>query len=478
MLFNAFVMNCVSHIHHGLWTRPDTRQLAYRSLDPWLDLARILEAGHFDALFLADVVGVYDTYRGGPETSIREAMQIPSNDPTLLIPAMAAVTRDLGFAYTGSVMADHPFVFARRASTLDHLTDGRVAWNIVTSYLPSAARNLSLGDLPAHDDRYDRADDYLDVLYKLWEGSWADDAVVIDRERGIYADPDKVRTIDHEGPYYRVPGPHLCEPSAQRTPVLFQAGSSDRGREFAARHAECIFVVSSGAGVAKVKADVERRAARYGRRPGEIRVFQGVTPVVGGTEAEAKAKEADLRESLSIEGGLAHLSGTIGIDLGGEDLDRPIDTLDLNAMTGMVKAMAEAAPDRTWTVRDVAARQMTGQFMVGTPEQIADRLETLAENGADGFNLVSTVTPGAFVDFIDGVAPVLQARGRMQTDYQPGPLRRKLFGHPRLPAHHPGRVSAGRVGSSVGPGCESTAVARPSGTVSGGDGGSEHQPHS
>jgi long-chain alkane monooxygenase len=159
LIFNAFSMNCVSHIQHGLWARADTRQLEYASLDPWLELARILEGGCFDALFLADVVGVYDNYRGGPETSIREAMQIPVNDPTLLVPAMATVTEHLGFAFTSTVLAEAPFNFARKVSTLDHLTRGRIAWNIVTSYLPSAARNLGFADLPPHDDRYDRGDD-------------------------------------------------------------------------------------------------------------------------------------------------------------------------------------------------------------------------------------------------------------------------------------------------------------------------------
>ena len=431
-------MNCVSHIQHGLWWRDDTRQLEYASLDPWIELAQILERGCFDALFLADVVGVYDTFRGGPETSIREAMQIPVNDPTLLIPAMAAVTEHLGFAFTGSILSDHPFNFARRTSTLDHLSKGRVAWNIVTSYLPSAAKNLGFGDLPRHDDRYDRGDDYLDVLYKLWEASWEDDAVVADRSRGIYADPAKVHTIDHEGPYYRVPGPHLSEPSPQRTPVLFQAGSSDRGRTFAARHAECVFVAGNRRAVSKIRADVHARAERIGRRAADIKIFQGITPVVGSTEAEARAKAAELRSQVSVDGGLAHMSGNLGADLGELDPDRPIADFDFNGVTGIIKSLADSAPDRSWTFGDLAQQQMSGQFMVGSAEQIADRIEALAEAGADGFNLIYTTTPGTFVDFIEGVVPILQARGRMQTEYRPGTLREKLFGRRRLDDRHPG----------------------------------------
>ena len=438
LLFNAFSMNCVSHLNHGLWGRDDTRQTEFNRLDPWLELARILEGGCFDALFLADVVGVYDNYRGGPETSIREAMQVPVNDPSLLIPAMATVTEHLGFAFTGSILADHPYNFARRASTLDHLTGGRVAWNIVTSYLPGAARNLGFGELPAHDDRYERGDDYLEVLYKLWEASWEDDAVVRDAEAGVYADPSRVHRIDHVGPYYQVPGPHLCEPSPQRTPLLFQAGSSERGREFAARHAECAFVVGGVASAARITADVRRRAARYGRRPNDIKFVQALSPVVGGTEAEARAKEAELREQLSIEGGLAHMSGNMGADLGEIDLDLPLADFDFNGVQGFLKSLVEAAPDKSWTFRDLARRQISGQFATGTPEQLVARIERYAEAGVDGFNLIYATTPGTFVDFIEGVAPLLRAKGLMQDGYADGTLREKIFGHPRLPDRHPG----------------------------------------
>jgi long-chain alkane monooxygenase len=442
LLFNAFSMNCVSHIHHGLWRRPDTQQLQYTSLDTWVDLAKTLEKAKFDSLFLADVSGVYDTYKGGPETSIREAMQIPVNDPTLLIPAMAHATEHLGFAYTGSILAEHPFNFARRASTLDHLTNGRVAWNVVTSYLPSAAQNLGFNDLPRHDDRYERGDDYLEVLYKLWEGSWEQDAVVRDVERGIYADPNKVHRINHVGPYYQVPGPHLCEPSPQRTPLLFQAGSSERGREFAARHAECVFIL--GGGRQEIIADIRTRATKYGRRPEDIKFFLALSLVIGGTEAQAQAKAAALNETLSIEGGLAHMSGQLGADLGAVDPNRPIGDFDFNGILGFLKSFASRAPDKTTTFGDLARSQMSGHWIVGSAEQIADRLQHFAETGADGFNLVYATTPGTFIDFIDGVAPILKSRGLMQTEYNSGTLREKIFGHAHLAENHPG--AAYRIG--------------------------------
>ncbi len=461
---NAFSMNCVSHINQGLWVREDTRNIEYRTLAPWMELAKILEAGFFDALFLADVVGLYDAYRGGPEVSIREGMQVPVNDPMLLIPAMATVTEHLGFAFTSSILQTHPFTFARQVSTLDHLTGGRVGWNIVTSYLPNAAASLGLKDLPGHDERYDMADEYLEVLYKLWEASWEEDAVLADKAHRIYADPDKVHRIDHVGRYYEVAGPHLCEPSPQRTPLLFQAGSSPRGREFAARHAECAFVLSSRRQLAAGKgpvADIRARAARYGRNPDDIRFYQGLSPVVGGTEAEAKAKAAEYLEQLSTEAALAHLCGSVGVDLGAIDPDRPLETFDGNGMTGVVKGLLDSAPPGTRTFRDLAKANMAGQFVVGTPEQLADTLAEFGSLGIDGFNLVYATTPGTFVDFIDGVVPVLQQRGLVRTDYEPVPLRERLFGTPRLPDRHPAgqtrieaarRRAAGRAGQPIAQG--------------------------
>ena len=441
MLLNAFSMNCVSHIQQGLWVRDDTRQLEYTQIDPWVELAHILEKGCFDALFLADVVGVYDTYKGGPETSIIEGMQIPSNDPSLLVSSMAHATKNLGFAYTSSIYQAHPFTFARQMSTLDHLTRGRIAWNIVTTYLSNAGLNYGLGGLPPHDERYDLADEYLEVTYKLWEGSWEDDAVLADTVRGIYADPSKIHQINHTGKHYHVAGPHLSEPSPQRTPLLFQAGSSTRGRGFAAKHAACIFISESKdslQGESNVINDVRSQAKQLGRRPEDILFFQGISPVVGGTEAEAMSKASDYIDQFSTEGSLAHLSGGIGIDMGVVDLDQRLDTIDPQSMRGFIKSLIESAPDKKRTFRDLIRNRMAGQFLTGTPEQIADALEEWQQRGVDGFNIVYSVTPGTFVDFIDGVVPVLQSRGLVQREYSPGPLRQKLFGAPKLPDRHIG----------------------------------------
>lgn len=444
--FNAFSMNCPTHLTPGLWVRPDTRQLEYLSLDPWLDLARLLERGRFDALFLADTVGTSDAYGGSRATYVKEGAQFPTNDPSLLLPAMAGVTEDLGFAFTSSVLQDHPFAFARRLSTIDHLTKGRVAWNIVTSFLDSAARNLGHGGLLEHDERYEWAEEYVDVLYKLLEGSWEDDAVVRDLEAGIYADPSKVHDIDHHGRFYpEVRGPHLSEPSPQRTPVLFQAGSSDAGREFAAKNAEAVFTIARNTdGARKVIADVRSRAERHGRDPDDLLFYVGLNFIVGGTEEEARKKAEELDAQVHPEGLAAMFGGSLNVDFSAYDLDSPIREIETEGVQGVVKGFLEAAPDKNWTLGDLL-RYMSDNRVVGTPEQIADALQEWSDAGIDGINIRYMTTPGTFEDFIDGVTPVLQERGLQQRDYRPGTLREKLTdgrSGPRLNARHPGRAYA------------------------------------
>ena len=420
-----------------MWTREDTRQLEFGSLDPWIELAKVAEEGCFDTIFLADVLGLYDNYKGNADTSLRQAMQVPVNDPMLLIPAMAAATEHLGFAFTSSVLQAHPFTFARQLSTLDHLTNGRVAWNIVTSYLPNAGTNLGFDGLPPHEERYARAEEYLEVIYKLVEGSWADDAVVDDRQRRIYVDPDRVRPIDHHGQYFDVAGPHLSAPSVQRTPVLFQAGMAERGREFAAQHAECVFVVGSSRSGPAIAADLHKRALSHGRAGSDLKLIGGVAPIVGGTEAEALAKREEYERDLSIEAGLAHISGNIGADLGDIDPDEPLETFRTERVQGFVKNLLDSAPAGTRTMGDLVRSNLAGAWLVGSAEQVADELQRRFENGLDGFNLTYTVTPGTFVDFVEGVVPILQQRGLVQTEYSVGSLRRKLFGTDKLPTSHP-----------------------------------------
>src|SRR6185437_7083384 len=263
---NAFDMCCVGHHSPGLWAYPGDRADTYNTLEYWTDLARILERGKFDALFLADVLGVYDVYKGSADTALEHGVQVPVNDPLMPVSAMAAVTRNLSFGITCALSYELPYPFARRMSTLDHLTQGRVCWNIVTGYLDSAARGMGMPKQVAHDDRYDVAEDYMQAVYKLWEASWEDGAVLRDRRGRRFADPSKIHPIQHDGPHFKVDAIHLCEPSPQRTPVLFQAGASKRGRDFAARHAECVFINGpSKKVVGNIVKDLRARAAAAGR---------------------------------------------------------------------------------------------------------------------------------------------------------------------------------------------------------------------
>lgn len=440
ILLNAFNMNCVGHINHGLWTHPRDTSSQYKTLEYWTELAQLLERGLFDGLFIADIVGVYDIYQDSVDVTLKESIQLPVNDPLLLVSAMAAVTRHLGFGLTANLTYEAPYLFARRLSTLDHLTRGRVGWNIVTGYLDSAAKAMGLTQQVEHDRRYDQADEYLEVLYKLWEGSWEDDAVVEDRERRIYAQPEKVHKVQHEGEFYRVQGYHLCEPSPQRTPLLFQAGSSARGLQFAGRHAECVFISGQNKQATRVQVDKVRDAARAaGRDPQAVKVFMGITVIVAATEAQAWAKHDEYLSYASAEAGVAHFAASTAIDFARYELDEPIQYVKGNAIESATKTLQ----NNDWTRRKLLDQHALGGryiTLVGDPEQVADELEAwIAETGLDGFNLTRTVTPESYVDFIDLVIPVLQARGSYKTAYAQGTLREKVFGQgPGLPEGHAG----------------------------------------
>jgi FMN-dependent oxidoreductase (nitrilotriacetate monooxygenase family) len=433
LLLNAFDMACVGHIQHGLWTHPRDRSTEYTSLAYWMDLARLLERGLFDGLFLADVVGVYDVFGGSPAAAIRNAVQLPLLDPLLLVPAMAAATTHLGFGVTCNLTYEAPALFARRMSTLDHLTQGRIGWNIVTGYLDSAARAMGLPAQQAHDDRYAAAEAFMTTVYALWEQSWDDDAVRRDRAAGIHADPTKVRPIRAGG----IEAIHLCEPSPQRTPVLYQAGASDRGRVFAARHAECVFLnPSTPANTARLVADLRARAA-----PRKLRIFLGTTLVIGRTEVEAQDLLEEYRRHASVEGALAHASASLGIDFDRFGMDEPIAARGSNAISSNVEAMARSLGPG-WT-----RRQLIDQFILGSRQrpvtgsaaQVAEALVGLVEaTGVDGFNLSRTIMPECLESVVALLVQALQERGAYKHGYASGTYREKLFGAgPRLESPHP-----------------------------------------
>ena len=443
---NLFTMNAVEHVSTGLWRQPGDRSVEYTDLEYWTDVARTAERGGFDAVFFADVRGIYDVYGDDRDIAIERAVQTPANDPQFVVPAMADATTRLGFAVTRSTTYTHPYRLAREFSTLDHVTDGRVAFNVVTSYLESAARNLGLTERMDRQARYDRADEFMDVCYALWEDSWADDAVVRDADSGVFTDPDGVRAIDHEGERFSVPGPHGCEPSPQRTPVIFQAGSSDRGRTFAADNAEAVFTSNPTAtGVEEYVEDVRRRVEQRGRDPESVLLFPGVVPIVGETERLARQKHERLLDRVDETATLALLSGFFDMDLAELDPGQKVEHIETEAIQGAVDAFTRADPNREWTVGEVArfaGLGSTSPVVVGTPEQVAGELQYWYEEvGVDGFNVKEVTRTGTLDDFVDMVVPVLRDRGLVR-DPDGDTLRERMFGADygaRLPADHPGR---------------------------------------
>jgi FMN-dependent oxidoreductase (nitrilotriacetate monooxygenase family) len=435
--FAMFTTNAPSGYPASAWNQPLALDHDYLSLGSWMTLAKKLEAAKFDCIFWADHSGVYDTYEGSRDAAVRGAIQFPINDPSALVSALASVTENLGFAFSANVIQEHPFSFARRVGTLDHLTDGRVAWNIVTSFQRSAWQNVGFEELANHAERYARAAEYVDVVYKLLEGSWDDGAVIRDVDSGEYADPGGVHTIDHEGEYYRSTGPSCVEPSPQRIPVLFQAGSSGDGRSFAARNTEALFAIAKNReGAARFVRDMTEQIEREGRRREDVLIFQHLSCLVAETEEEAKRKADALLKSSSDEAKLAYTSAMIGVDLSPVDLDTPVGELETDAVQGKLRALAEAAPSKQWTFRELVEGSMT-PHVVGTAEQVADYVEDMASSGVDGFNVAFLNGVGELDDFSRYAVPELQRRGLMQTEYAPGTLREKWFGDRRVNDRHP-----------------------------------------
>lgn len=442
MHLNVLTQCSPSPTFEWMWRHPEDRSATgYRSLDYWLEVARALEAACVDALFFADVHGTYDVYQGSWAPAVRHGVQIPAIDPVLVIPALAAATRRLGFAVTYSTTYHPPYQCARVFSTLDHLTGGRIGWNIVTSYLASAEAN-GLGEQLDHDLRYDRADEYMGVVRALWEESWEDGAVRLDRASGVFADPARVHAIDHHGTYFDVRGPHQCEPSPQRTPVLYQAGASARGLEFAARHAEIVFLtVSAPRRGAEQVAELRRQVRAQGRDPGAVKVLQGILTMVAATEEEAR-ELARLHESLTEpDGMLAKWCGWSGLDLAAFPPGALLAELPVQGARSVVRFLQSVDTTRAWTVRDAmdflaTARRPTARTaLFGTPERVAERMEEwLSRADIDGFNLFPCPPSSGLHAVCDLLIPELQRRGMFRTAYPPEEvtLRERYFGPGRL----------------------------------------------
>lgn len=423
-IINAFVEMCSGHQSPGLWRHPDDESWKFNDIEHWTELAKMLEDAKFHGIFIADVLGGYDVYNESLDAAIRSGAQWPVNEPLSVVAAMAAVTKSIGFGVTVSTTYEQPYHLARRLSTVDHLTKGRLGWNIVTSYLDSAARNLGRAEQPKHDDRYAMAEEYIKVVYKLLESSWRDDAVKLDRKRGIFSSPELVRPIDHRGQFFDVPGPHICQPSPQRTPLLLQAGTSRAGKQFAAQHAEAIFVSSHAPEVcAKNIAEVRTLAReQYGRDEQSIKVLALVTPILGETEEEAQQKFQEYKQYASHEGALALFGGWTGINLAHFEEDQELRYVESNAVRSTVEGYARFSPGTSKWTRQTIAEHISlggnGPLLVGTPAQVADSLQAwVDEADVDGFNFAYVLFPDSFKDIIRLLLPELKRRGLFWDDY-------------------------------------------------------------
>ncbi|MFG2828182.1 LLM class flavin-dependent oxidoreductase [Streptomyces sp. NPDC048434] len=417
---NAFLMNA-GH-HDAAWRHPRTQPERVTDLRYFQQLAQTAERGRLDSIFFADGLALWGKVRHNA---------LGGFEPLTLLSALAAVTEHIGLIATVSTTFNEPFHTARKFASLDHISGGRAGWNIVTSGTVNEARNFGQDEHLEHRLRYERAREFVEVATKLWD-SWEDDAILLDRERGVYADTDKVRAINHRGVYFGVQGPLNVPRTPQGHPLLVQAGSSEDGREFAAEYAEAVFTAQQtlADGQAFYK-DVKSRLARHGRAEDDLKILPGICPVIGSTEAEARALEQELTELQVPEYGLAQLSGMLGTDLTGLPLDGPLPELpeerDINGNKSRFTLVAELARRDGLTLRELIARLGGGRghrVFAGTPEQIADQLqEWFTQGAADGFNIMAPHLPGGLEDFVDQVVPLLQRRGLFRTEYTGRTLR-------------------------------------------------------
>lgn len=442
----AFDVFAPSHLTSGSWRNQADQGYRYTDLRYWTGVAQMLENAGFDGIFFADNLGYHDVFRGNGDAALRDAAQFPINDPTVLISGMAAVTKHLTFGVTVSATYEPPYLLARKFSSLDHLTSGRVGWNIVTSYSEAAARNLGKEQQLTPAERYDLADEYMDVVYKLWESSFEEDAVVRDAQSATYIDPSKVHPINHSGAHFTVPGFHLCEPSPQRTPVLFQAGSSARGMEFGGKHAEVVFIQSTSVeGARRSVAKLRQAVADAGRDARDVKIVILLTVLVASTDEEAQAKYQQAVDNAPIDGILARFSGWTGIDMSEYELDTPLRSVGTKAGQSMVDMFSKADPDRDWTPRQIAeflAVGGTGATIIGSPETVAAELRRWRDEAdIDGINLSYITKPGGWEEFIELALPELRAQGIVAParagDQEPVTLREKFFGQKYTLDGHP-----------------------------------------
>ncbi|MGW5960720.1 NtaA/DmoA family FMN-dependent monooxygenase [Methylorubrum thiocyanatum] len=427
----GFVQHGVNSHATGMWRHPkDKVGWDFARPEYWQHMGRTMERGMFDAMFIADELAPYNTFENSSDATVKWAVQCPTHEPSTIAPIVTGATRHLGVGVTLSTAFEHPYSMCRRLSSLDHLSGGRIAWNIVGSYSRSEwdAYGASMDD---RSRRYDRIEEYVDLCKKLWN-SWEPDAIIADKARGIYADPAKVREVVHEGEFFRCRARHFCSPSPQGHPVLWQAGSSERGRDFAAKHAEAIFAIHPD--VAQMKAysdDLTRRSVETFARPeGSVKLIYGVQPIVAETRAEAEDKHAFITSLLPKQGSMAMLSGQLSIDFSLFDPNSLLKDVEVPGIQGVKDALVRSGVGVDVTLgeaADIYAMRFAMPAIVGSPRDVADQLETFMEDGgADGFMLLATYTPGCFEEFAVLVTPELQRRGRLRTAYAGATLRENL----------------------------------------------------
>jgi FMN-dependent oxidoreductase (nitrilotriacetate monooxygenase family) len=414
--------------HVAAWRHPEA--WAGDQLKHFIDFARLAEAAKFDAVFFADGVDV--RLRNVEAASRKAHSGVSLFEPLTLLSALAVVTEKIGLVATASTSFTEPYNLARQFASIDHLSHGRAGWNLVTSSDPDAAFNFGhVAPIP-HADRYQRAEEFADVVLGLWD-SWEDDAFVRDRESGRYFDPEKLHVLKHAGKHFRVRGPLNTPRSPQGHPVVFQAGSSEPGKELAARTAEAIFTAQlTLEDAVAFYADVKGRLAKYGRSPDELKVMPGIFPVVGRTEAEAREKFEALQDLVQPEVGLDLLAGLAGgEDLSDYPVDGPLPPLpESEAGKSRQSLLIDLARRENLTIKQLYLRiaGARGHWqLVGTPEQIVDQLEErFVNHGADGFNIMAPLVPTGLTDFIELVIPELRRRGLFRWEYEGSTLRENL----------------------------------------------------
>jgi alkanesulfonate monooxygenase len=417
-------------IHTAWWRYPGAATDANFNFTHLKRFTQTLERGKFDAFFMADHLAVLNM----PIQALKRSATVTSFDPLTLLPALAAVTDHIGLIATGSTTFDAPYHLARRFASLDHISNGRAGWNIVTTSNPDAALNFGMDDHMAHAERYKRAREFYDVVTGLWD-SFADDAFLRDPESGIFFDPAKMHRLDHKGTYFKVRGPLNVARPVQGWPVIVQAGASEAGRQLAAETAEMVFAAGGPIEAAQsFYADVKRRMPALGRDPDHLKILPGALVITGATQSEAEDKKALLDSLVHPDSGLATLSIALGCDASNFDLDKPLPEIpETNQSKSAQERVIALARRHNLTVRQLAQHVggYSGKSFVGTPTSIADEMQLWLESEAcDGFNIMFGTVPAGLDEFVDGVIPELQRRNIFRTEYEGKTLRENL-GLPR-----------------------------------------------